>query len=256
MLDDKPIHENVRFIAAGNPQSMVGALSNKVPTPLLNKFLHLNLKIVASEWIEDYALPAKLHPAIISFIDSKPDWLINNTIRDDNIKAHIANKSFPTPRTIDYASKALYAAERLGLEESFIYTFIAAAVGPDFTTEFMNFYKDVYKVPSARDIISGKAKKSDVDVAQQFYLVNSLLQYLSDAYTKANNNSGDETYSKEMGILFQFIKESCSNSMLMAFLTRLFKIYKLGIDFRKNKDIADTMMKDKDFRYLMEYAQR
>lgn len=61
-------------VAAGNgPED--GAIAYEMGTALSDRLIHLSLRATAQDWVESYALPHGLHPAVPTFIRSRPDLL-------------------------------------------------------------------------------------------------------------------------------------------------------------------------------------
>lgn len=61
-------------VAAGNgPED--GAIAYDMGTALSDRLIHLSLRATAQDWVENYALPHGLHPAIPAFLRSRPDLL-------------------------------------------------------------------------------------------------------------------------------------------------------------------------------------
>ena len=66
--------DSVFIVAAGN---MVedGAIAYEMGTGLADRLIHLHVRAAASDWLENYAVPKGLHPAVTAFIRTRPDLL-------------------------------------------------------------------------------------------------------------------------------------------------------------------------------------
>jgi len=63
-------------VAAGNgPED--GAIAYEMGTALSDRLIHLSLRATALDWVQNYALPQRLHPAVPAFIRARPDLLEN-----------------------------------------------------------------------------------------------------------------------------------------------------------------------------------
>ncbi|MDT8857556.1 MoxR family ATPase [Paracoccaceae bacterium Fryx2] len=62
------------IVAAGNGVED-GAVAYEMGTALSDRLIHLNLKAEAQDWLANFALPQGLHPAVITFIRTRPDLL-------------------------------------------------------------------------------------------------------------------------------------------------------------------------------------
>ncbi|KPQ08793.1 MAG: AAA domain (dynein-related subfamily) [Rhodobacteraceae bacterium HLUCCA09] len=66
--------DSVFIVAAGN---MVedGAVAYEMGTGLSDRLIHLHVRAAATDWLETYAVPKGLHPAVTAFIRTRPDLL-------------------------------------------------------------------------------------------------------------------------------------------------------------------------------------
>ena len=73
-------------VAAGNgPED--GAIAYEMGTALSDRLIHLSLRATAQDWVENYALPHRLHPAVPAFVRARPDLL--ETTSDTLQRGHI-----------------------------------------------------------------------------------------------------------------------------------------------------------------------
>jgi ATPase family associated with various cellular activities (AAA) len=62
------------IIAAGNAAED-GALAYEMGTALSDRLIHLQVRAEAADWLNRYAVPRGLHPAVTAFIRTRPDLL-------------------------------------------------------------------------------------------------------------------------------------------------------------------------------------
>ena len=62
------------IVAAGNTVED-GAIAYEMGTALSDRLIHLSLRAEATDWIENYAVPRGVDPAILAFIRTRPDLL-------------------------------------------------------------------------------------------------------------------------------------------------------------------------------------
>jgi MoxR-like ATPase len=62
------------IVAAGNAVED-GAVAYEMGTALSDRLIHLNVRAEATDWLEHFAIPHGLHPAVITFIRTRPDLL-------------------------------------------------------------------------------------------------------------------------------------------------------------------------------------
>ncbi|MFN3972570.1 MAG: AAA family ATPase [Gemmobacter sp.] len=65
---------NVFIAAAGNAVED-GAVAHDMGTALSDRLIHLLVRADATDWVDRYAQPRGLHPAVIAFIRTRPDLL-------------------------------------------------------------------------------------------------------------------------------------------------------------------------------------
>ena len=123
--------------AAGNRKEDRASVF-EMPTPLANRFLHLEVE-VNYDCFKNYSLGKNIAEQVIAFLAFRPGLLHKI---DDNQKA------WPSPRSWEMASH-LYKA---GLP-------INAAIGDGATAEFNSYIRVYKKVPDLEAIIQGKGAK-------------------------------------------------------------------------------------------------
>src|SRR2546421_12986634 len=87
-LGEYTLPEGWAIIAAGNRDSDRG-VTIRMPTPLRNRFAHLEFQVDVQEWSE-WAIQAGIRPEVIAFLRFRPE-LLSQSDRD----AH----AFPSPRS-------------------------------------------------------------------------------------------------------------------------------------------------------------
>ena len=133
--------KNARIVAAGNDLEDSLA-ANKMAEPLFNRFAHVYINTEAEDWLE-WALAEednrrldnklfeskeKIHPAILSYIESKYDKGINVLRTPFN-----GIKPNADPRKWEMASKVLYKTNKPEM--------LRALIGEELTNEFISFVK-------------------------------------------------------------------------------------------------------------------
>lgn len=66
--------DNVMIIAAGNSVDD-GAVAYEMGTALSDRLIHLHMRADAADWLEKYAAPKGLSPAVMAFLRARPDLL-------------------------------------------------------------------------------------------------------------------------------------------------------------------------------------
>ena len=104
-LGEYTLPEGWSIIAAGNRETD-RAVTTRMPTPLRNRFTHLNFEVDVQEWCE-WAIHSTICPEVIAFIRFKPD-LLSAFDRDAN--------AFPSPRSWEFVSRILKSAPAREIE--------------------------------------------------------------------------------------------------------------------------------------------
>lgn len=137
---------NYAIVAAGNYESDRG-VTYRMPTPLANRFVHLDFDLDFTEW-KSWAYESKIDARIISFLSYKPQNLFT-------FDSKAKEKSFATPRSWSFVNDILNS----NLQIELLKDVIGGAVGIESSDEFMNFCKVVDKLPNIEEIINAKSNE-------------------------------------------------------------------------------------------------
>ena len=118
--------DSVFLVAAGNLVED-GAVAYEMGTGLSDRLVHLHVRPAASDWIERYAVPRGLHPAVTAFIRTRPD-LLDTTERAIDRGDMIAC----TPRSWERVSRILEATGERRLRDIMVAGTVGEAVAADF----------------------------------------------------------------------------------------------------------------------------
>ena len=127
-----------RFFAASNrAEDRAGA--GRVITPLLNRFVHLELEPSLPDW-EEWALENGIDWRILSYLKYRPDQLLR-------FDPSSGARAWPTPRSWHMASRAL--AAKAGSDKGAL---VRGCIGEGAGTEFMSFLALYSKLPDLERI--------------------------------------------------------------------------------------------------------
>jgi hypothetical protein len=134
----------------------------KLPAPLANRFIHIDVAADFEEW-KAWAYANDIHPAVIAFLNFKPDLFckIPEQIKDD---------IFPTPRTWHFASDLLKTVRDKALCSAAVQGAIGEGPGIEFSA-FANLDSESRRILEA--ILAGENRRAP-ELSLQF-LVNSYL---------------------------------------------------------------------------------
>lgn len=170
---------NTYIIAASNRASD-RAGTNRLSTPLLNRFTHVEVVSDFDAW-KAWAIGAGVHPLIIGFLSQRPTLLDRF---EDALKS--GAQAFPTPRSWEFLSRLLATLPDIPSTPTHVLsTLTASAVGAAVAAEFVAFVENAHILPSWEEIISSptKAKIPGHDQPDALYAVASLLVVRADEST-------------------------------------------------------------------------
>ncbi len=117
---------SVLVLAAGNTVED-GAVAYEMGTALSDRLIHMLVEADPVDWIENYAVPRGLHPAVIAFIRTRAD-LLETTERALAEARMIAT----TPRSWERVSEILHAGPERRLRDIMVAGTVGEAVAAEF----------------------------------------------------------------------------------------------------------------------------
>ena len=165
--------KGVDVVAAGNREGDRG-VTYRMPAPLANRFIHLEMKIDFDDF-QEWAVMNSVHPEVVGYVGfAKQD------LYDFDPKS--PSKAFATPRSWVFVSDLLKDDD---CDIDTLHNLIAGAVGDGLAVKFMAHRKIAGRLPKAEDILSGKVKDLSIkEVSAMYSLTVSLCYELKDAAEK------------------------------------------------------------------------
>jgi hypothetical protein len=117
------------IIAAGNGTEDKGNIY-ELPSPLANRFAHVQLNIPDIEVWSEWAIPNGINNSIITFLNFKPQYI-------HKFDANSNDVAFPTPRSWAFASKLIENENK----EMDIKRYVSSVVGEGVANEFIAYHK-------------------------------------------------------------------------------------------------------------------
>lgn len=165
-LGEYRLPEGWEIIAAGNRDSD-RAVTTRMPTPLRNRFVHLEFEVDVQEWSE-WAIQAGLRPEVIAFLRFRQELL---SVFDRDATA------FPSPRSWEFVSRILDAKPNQSVEHELF----AGAVGTGAATEFSAFVRMFRELPNIDAILLNPLKEPvPENAAAQYAVASALARVASD----------------------------------------------------------------------------
>jgi hypothetical protein len=162
--------DNVVLIAAGNRESDKG-VTYRMPTPLANRFVHVEMRPDFAVW-QEWAVLNGIHKDVVGYLSFAKQDLYD-------FDAKSSSRAFATPRSWTFVSELL---EDEDLDDISATDLIAGTVGEGLAVKFQAHRKIAGKLPRSEDILSGKEKDLAVkEVSAMYSLVISLCYELKDA---------------------------------------------------------------------------
>ena len=208
-IGDYSLPENCRVIAAGNLQSDNG-VTYKMPTPLANRFMHIEMRPDPDEWLE-WAMNSGIHAEVFGFISGNKGKLHQFSPGTDQ------GRAFATPRSWEFVSDLLHASRADGIAEKILSGLVIGTVGQGIGTEFMAYRSQAKDLPKASDIINGKAKKmKNGNVSAEYYISAACLFELEDIKEKMEDSQDPKrnaTMSTYIDNVVTFMMDNCRSEL-------------------------------------------
>jgi MoxR-like ATPase len=165
-LGEYTLPDGWAIVAAGNRDSD-RAVTTRMPTPLRNRFVHLEFEVDLQEWSE-WAIRAGIRPEVIAFLRFRQE-LLSVFDRDAN--------AFPSPRSWEFISRILDATPDQAVEHELF----AGAVGSGAATEFSAFMRMFRELPNIDAILLNPLKEPvPENAAAQYAVASALARCASD----------------------------------------------------------------------------
>jgi hypothetical protein len=162
-LGEYTLPDGWSIVAAGNRDSDRAA-TTRMPTPLRNRFVHLDFEVDLQEWCE-WAIRTGIRPEVIAFLRFRPALL--SEFNKDLL-------AFPSPRSWEFVSRIL---DSLGTpaNPAMEHELIAGAVGVGAATELTGFLRMFRDLPDVDTILLSPQRAPVPDEPSAQYAVASAL---------------------------------------------------------------------------------
>jgi MoxR-like ATPase len=168
--------DSVFVVAAGN-SAEDGAVAYEMGSALADRLVHLRLVATAADWLESFAVPRGLHPAVIAFVKTRPD-LLETTERALQSGETIA----ATPRSWERVSRILRAAPDRRLRD----TLVAGTVGEAIGAEFAVIADDIAATVRIEEMLAAAPERRWALYPASMHGLNALVYGLSGALDAQN----------------------------------------------------------------------
>jgi len=132
-LGEYTLPDGWSVVAASN-KAEDRAGNHRVISPLLNRFVHLDLDVSADDW-QDWAVATQIAPEVRAFLRFRPGLLFQ-------FDASANPRAFPTPRSWQFVSEVL-----AGTPPELLHRVVAGCVGDGPAAEFVGFLQLYRELP-------------------------------------------------------------------------------------------------------------
>jgi hypothetical protein len=212
--------KGVSIVAAGNRDTDKG-VTYRMPSPLANRFLHLELRVDYDDWLQ-WATTNRLHEQVVGYLGFAKQDLYDFDPRG-------ASRAFATPRSWSFVSDLLKDDD---LAEHTLTDLVAGAVGEGLAVKFMAHRKVAKQMPRPEDILSGKIKKSEIkEISAMYSLSTSMCYELQTAHQKKVTN-----WDAMADNFFAFMMDNFSTEIVVMGAKIALTNYQLPFDASKLKN--------------------
>ena len=215
--------EGISICAAGNRETDK-AVTFRMPSALANRFVHLEMKENAEDWI-DWAINNGVNADVVGFITAFPDRLFDFDPKK-------SGKAFATPRSWTFVSELLTDT----LDEHLNKVMVAGTVGQEHAHDFMQHVRLKGKLPNPRDILEGKVTKLNtqdkaIDVSAKYSLVIGMCYSMAEMKDDAQKK-GQKEWNKLTDNFLKFLmaKDHFQKEMVIMAAVTAFRRYNLDFD--------------------------
>ena len=205
--------DNVMIVAAGNREADKG-VTYRMPAPLANRFIHLELAVSFDDWFE-WAVTNRVHKDVVGFLN-----FAKRDLYDFDPKS--PSRSFATPRSWSFVSELLED----DLDESTTTDLVAGAVGEGLAVKFMAHRKVASSMPDPAEILAGKVKEMKTkEISAMYSLTVSLCYELKEAADK-----NDKKFDEKVNYFLRFAMDNFDTELVVMGIKLALTQYSLPID--------------------------
>ena len=206
--------DNVVIVAAGNRESDKG-VTYRMPAPLSNRFIHLEMTHSFDDWLE-WAAENKIHKDVVGFLAwSKGD------LYDFDPKS--SSRAFATPRSWSFVSELLTDDDT---DEDTLMTLMVGSVGEGTAIKFNAYQKIAGKMPNPSDVLKGKVKKLEhKEISAMYALTVGLCYELKDGADRK-----DDDWNIQVNNFFTFMMDNFETELVIMGTKLALVTYKLSMD--------------------------
>jgi len=205
--------DNVVIVAAGNRDSDKGVVY-RMPSPLANRFVHLELTVGFDDWF-NWAVTNKIHKDVVGFLQfSKKD------LYDFDPKS--SSRSFATPRSWSFVSELLEDE----IDEDSMMDLVSGCIGEGLAIKFQAHRKIASTLPNPTEILEGKVTEmTSKEISAMYSLTVSLCYELKEA-----NDKNDKKFNTKVDNFLSFMMNNYEPELVVMGVKLALTTYQLPVD--------------------------
>ena len=205
--------DNVMIVAAGNREADKG-VTYRMPAPLANRFIHLELAVSFDDWFQ-WSVVNNINTDVVGYLTFAKKDLYDFDPRSPS-------RSFATPRSWTFVSELLDD----DLDEATTTDLVAGAVGEGLALKFMAHRKVASSMPNPSDILAGKVKELKTrEISAMYSLTVSLCYELKEASDK-----NDKKFDDKVNNFLRFAMDNFDTELVVMGIKLALTQYSLPID--------------------------
>lgn len=225
--------KGVSIVAAGNRESDKG-VTYRMPAPLANRFLHLEVKSNFDDW-QEWAVKNKIHEQVIGYVGFAKQDLYDFDPRS-------SSRAFATPRSWSFVSDLLADDD---LPEGTLTDLVSGAIGDGLAVKFMAHRKIAKQLPRPEQILKGEVTKLTIkEISAMYSLTISMCYELQEA---ATNKATD--FNDQADCFFRFMMDNFPTEIVVMGAKVALTQYNLPFDASKLKSFDE--FHDKYGKYII-----
>lgn len=239
-LGEYVLPENCVIIAAGNRETDKG-ITFRMPTPIANRFVHLEMEANFDDW-QEIALNANYDKDVIGYLTAFKHELFS-------FDAGSASRGFQTPRSWEFVSRIMRGAS--GLTQNTLTALVAGAIGDGQALKFLEHRKNAEFMPNPSEVLAGTVKElKRTEVSLCYALTTALCYELRDQMAEIKRNGEkqadvDAWMVKANNFIVFMMKNFQAEVTVMGAKTAL-SVFKLPFNPKKMKGFEDFTKTYKD----------
>ena len=215
---------NVVIVAAGNRETDKG-VTYRMPSPLANRFIHLEMRVDYESWF-NWAVLHGISADVTGFISwSKQDLF--------DFDPRSSSRSFATPRSWVFVSELLEGASEGPEFEQELMDLVCGTVGEGAGIKFMAHRRFAADLPNVEDILSGKVTElATKEISAMYSLVISMCYELKDQHSKIDSTK----WHVMADYFFSFMMENFNTELVVMGAKVALTTYNLALQPGKLKN--------------------